>query len=82
MPSRFENFAFTSTGNPEQDARIAADFRRHEALESEGLCPNGCGPIVWDDPHNRHCPACRFVGWCNVPYGGRPPLIPTVQGES
>lgn len=63
-----DEFAFPSTGDPEKDAEMAAAFRRHEANESAGLCPNGCGPIIHDNPHSRHCPICNFRGWSNVPY--------------
>jgi hypothetical protein len=63
------DFAFPSTGDPERDAKIAADFRRHDALMSEGLCPNGCAPMVSDDAHNSHCPVCGFTHWTNMPHG-------------
>lgn len=61
---------FPSSGDPQEDARIAAQIRRNDAYESEGLCPNGCAPIVWDDPYNRHCPVCGFHGYVNAPYMG------------
>jgi hypothetical protein len=56
------NAGFVSTGDPEQDARIAAGIRRHAANEAEGLCPNGCGPITLDGASERHCASCGFIG--------------------
>ena len=65
-----KNFAFESTGDPEKDAEIAMAIRRRLRNESEGMCPNGCAPVVWSDPHNQDCPKCGFHGQHNVPYGG------------
>lgn len=62
---------FTSSGDAEADARYEANHRRWEANESEGLCPNGCGPLEWVDAHNTHCPKCNYSGWTNVPNKGR-----------
>jgi hypothetical protein len=56
------NAMFPSTGDAEQDARIAESIRRHAANETEGLCPNGCGPITIDSPSKKHCERCGFVG--------------------
>jgi hypothetical protein len=55
------NAMFPSTGDPEQDAKIAEGIRRHAANEAEGLCPNGCGPITIDSPSERHCERCGFI---------------------
>ena len=60
--NRFENFGFGAAGDTEQDAREAASIRKHMANEAEGLCPNGCAPIIDDSPSERHCPVCGFVG--------------------
>lgn len=65
-----EEFAFVSTGDPEQDAKTAAQIRFNERNTSEGMCPNGCAPVVWSDPHNHDCPVCKFHGWTNRPYNG------------
>lgn len=52
---------FPSTGDPERDAEIAAQWRRSDALLSEGLCPNGCGPLTQLDEYTRTCPACGYI---------------------
>lgn len=59
---------FLSTGDPREDARIAVEIQREDALESVGWCPNGCAPLQVVDAHNQTCPVCRFVGWSNVPW--------------
>jgi len=38
--------AFVSTGTPEGDAEESARIIRRAAYEAEGLCPNGCAPMV------------------------------------
>ena len=65
-----DQYAFPSTGDPEKDAQIARDILRTQALESEGLCPNGCAPIIWDTQYEAHCPTCGFIRHTNAPYGG------------
>lgn len=55
------NTMFPSTGDPEQDAKIAESIRLHAAREAEGLCPNGCGPITVDSPVEQHCEVCGFI---------------------
>lgn len=57
-----KEFGFPTTGDPDKDAEIAAGFRRWEALQSEGLCPNGCAPLVQVDAQTRRCGACGFIG--------------------
>lgn len=61
-----DTFAFPSTGDPQRDAEIAAQIRRHNAYESEGLCPNGCAPLELADPYTKSCPSCGFVHVSNV----------------
>lgn len=58
------NFSFPSTGDPERDVELAASFRRSQARQIEGICPNGCGPLDQDDDayRTRTCPACGFTG--------------------
>lgn len=59
---------FPSSGDPEKDAEEARSIIRHAANEAEGLCPNGCAPLVryvengeeWPDA--KTCPSCGFVG--------------------
>jgi hypothetical protein len=55
------NAMFPSTGDPEQDAQIAARIRRDAAADAEGMCPNGCGPMTIDSPSEKHCERCNFV---------------------
>lgn len=57
-----KSFSFPSSGDPEEDERIAASYRRHEARLSEGMCPNGCPPpLVIDSETERHRPDCGFT---------------------
>ena len=62
---------FLLSGDPERDARTAAAIRRTEANESEGMCPNGCGP---KDPNENPwtCPLCGCVTSFTNLYVGRP----------
>jgi len=62
--------AFQSSGDPKKDAEMAVAFRRHDRNWSEGMCPNGCAPLVWSGPHHSDCPVCKFHGWTNQPYAG------------
>ncbi len=55
------NMSFPSTGDPARDAEEAARIRRSEAARTEGLCPNGCGPMTEDSSSSSHCAACGFV---------------------
>lgn len=61
-------FAMPTSGDVELDAQRAEAFLIHEKRQIEGICPNGCAPMILDDPHNRHCPKCKFHGWSNVPF--------------
>jgi len=52
-------------------ARDAVELEQaylHESRMAANICPNGCGAMIWDDPHNRHCPVCDFHGWSNRPH--------------
>jgi hypothetical protein len=73
LEERASRIAIRSSGDPEKDQRDLLDAALHQARMEENICPNGCGPMVWDDPHTRHCETCKFVGWCNVPYSGAKP---------
>lgn len=55
------NAMFPSTGDVDRDVEIGRQFMRREALLSEGMCPNGCGPLVTDSPTQSHCQQCPFV---------------------
>jgi hypothetical protein len=54
--SRFDDFAFVSTGDAEEDAKLAASIRRRLANDAEGLCANGCGPMEQQEPRGRDLP--------------------------
>ena len=69
-PSK-DNIAFVSTGDAAKDDAIAEEFILHEKRLIEGICPNGCGPMVNSDAHNRDCPVCKFHQWSNAPIGVR-----------
>lgn len=62
------NMAIPSSGDPEKDRAELERAHLHRDRMEANICPNGCGPMVWDDPHNRHCPVCDFHGWCNEPH--------------
>jgi len=62
------NFAIPSTGDPERDRIELERAHLHQSRMEINICPNGCGPMVLDDPHMRHCPVCKFVGWCSTPH--------------
>ena len=63
-----DKFAFVSTGDTEKDAKIASDFQLHEQRMRVNICPNGCGPMDWQDAHNRTCPVCHFQGFSTRPF--------------
>jgi hypothetical protein len=65
--SKRGQIAIVSSGDPEKDAAEIASAEQHKSRMDANICPNGCGPMVWDDPHTRHCPKCNFVGWCSTP---------------
>lgn len=54
------NYMFPSSGDPDQDVLIGRGIIRREALLSEGICPNECGPYVDVDPSLRRCPVCHW----------------------
>jgi hypothetical protein len=62
------NIAMPTTGDPERDRAELARAEMHASRMDANICPNGCGPMAWDDPHTRHCPICNFIGWCNRPH--------------
>jgi hypothetical protein len=62
------NFSFSSSGSSDEDERIARRFELHSARMQLNVCPNGCAEMIWDDPHNRHCPKCNFSGFSTKPY--------------
>lgn len=75
-----KEFYFQTSGDAEEDARIAAMIRKTEAMLDEGMCPNGCAPLVWDDPYYHHCPKCAYGGWTSTPYNGHPELYTPASG--
>ncbi|HEY6331705.1 MAG TPA: hypothetical protein VI756_20430 [Blastocatellia bacterium] len=62
--------AIPSSGDPVKDQQELEAAHKHEQRVRRGICPNGCGPMVWRDHHNRECRKCGFNGWVNVPYDG------------
>ena len=66
LAERASRMAMPSSGDDAADQKALLHAALHEARMEENICPNGCGPMVWDDPNNRHCPACNFHGRCNV----------------
>ena len=58
---------FPSSGDAEKDAETARQIDIHEDRMERNICPNGCGPMVLSDAHNRDCPKCGFHQWCNTP---------------
>ena len=63
-----DEISFPSTGNDADDEEFVRKFRLHSERMAENICPNGCGQMIWDDPHNRHCPICDFGGFSTKPY--------------
>jgi hypothetical protein len=61
------NFAFPSTGDAEQDRKLAEDFNRSQSRLDDNVCPNGCSRMVFDNPFERHCPVCSFSQYSNAP---------------
>ena len=62
--------AVPSSGDPVKDQEDIRRAALHQARLDESLCPNGCGPMAWEDPHNAHCPECKFIYFCSAPFGG------------
>jgi hypothetical protein len=58
----FSRVAFVSSGDAEVDARTAAGIRQRMAREAEGMCPNGCAPIVILSDYEVTCAVCGFHG--------------------
>lgn len=70
LEERASRIAIPSSGDDAKDQKDLLQAALHQARMDEGICPNGCGPMIWDDAHNQHCEVCHFYGWCNVPYAG------------
>jgi hypothetical protein len=58
--------AIVSTGNAAKDLLLLEKATLHQNRMDANICPNGCGEMIWDDAHSRHCPSCKFVGWSNA----------------
>lgn len=52
-------FAFDRDGDPDKDSPEQAKFRSNDRKISEGMCPNGCGPMI-QDGNRQDCPKCKF----------------------
>jgi hypothetical protein len=68
LAERASRMAIPSSGDDAKDQQELMAAALHSARMEQNICPNGCGQMIWDDAHNRHCPACKFHGWCNVPF--------------
>jgi hypothetical protein len=68
MMGKRGQIAIRCSGDPAKDQRDLEAAYIHQSRMDANICPNGCGPMVWDDPHTRHCSKCNFHGWCNVPH--------------
>lgn len=70
LAERASRMAIPSSGDDAKDQQELINAALHSTRMEENICPNGCGQMVWDDAHNRHCEVCKFHGWCNVPFDG------------
>ena len=52
-------FAFNRDGDPAMDSPEQAKFRSNDRKIMEGMCPNGCGPMV-QEGNRQDCPKCKF----------------------
>lgn len=57
---QYETIGIISSGDPEKDSRDIEAFMLHEKRLIEGICPNGCGPMVDDGNGESHCSVCPF----------------------
>jgi hypothetical protein len=55
-----EGFAFVSSGDPDRDGAIMRHHMQSDRRIAEGMCPNGCGPMLQPSPSEQECPKCRF----------------------
>lgn len=65
IAERMSRIAIVSSGDPEKDRRELREAAIHQIRIDQDLCPNGCGHMIWDDPHNSHCPICHFACFCS-----------------
>ena len=63
---RKQEIGFVSSGDPEKDRETARTIEIQHDRMDRGVCPNGCGPMVFEDAHNQNCPRCGFHLWSNV----------------
>ena len=62
------NLMIPTSGDPQKDQEDLALVYLHNSRIEANICPNGCGPMVFDDPHNKHCEACGFAYFCSSPF--------------
>ncbi len=67
-----ERIAIASTGDPEEDQRQIREFIKSDRLITEGLCPNGCGPMKAINGFDLNCGQCGFTQFRNTPHGINP----------
>lgn len=57
---RESGIGFESSENLAIDYRTLLDYQRHTARIADGICPNGCAAMVWEDKQHARCPVCNF----------------------
>ena len=67
-----DSFGIVSTGDPDEDRKALEQCVVREKRFIEGICLNGCAPMVLDDPYNKHCPVCGCHVGSNVPFKDAP----------
>ncbi len=63
-----EMYATPITGDATKDAEIIDSFVLREKRLIEGICANGCGPMIILAPNERECPKCHFHNWSNLAF--------------
>lgn len=58
---RGSNLGFVSNGNLADDLRQVRAYLKHDSRIEDGVCPNGCALMVWDDERHANCPVCHFA---------------------
>lgn len=61
-------FAMASTGDPDEDAVRLQQAQRSLERRSEGMCPNGHGPMYFPNSYEMRCPHCRFFAYSSTPH--------------
>jgi hypothetical protein len=67
-----QDYAIISSAS-QKDRKDLERFAEQEARIQKNICPNNCGEMVIDDPHNRHCPKCNFSQFSSKPIPAQQP---------